>query len=154
MENIKDLATVYDRYESIEAISKIKWYATITQIVSTKANLRLRLIVMMLVWSTIYLFKELFSISIVSIESITPPGSQCAGNLNDGYVFNNSNWLMVDSAYYIPSNLTQIKTLLNFRSLNNIAMLGDGIFTVIAPDTTLVENQTITANKISLNCTT
>jgi hypothetical protein len=152
MEGLKDLATVYDRYESIEAISTIKWYTTITQIVSTKTNLRLRLIVMMLVWSTIYLFKELFSISIVSIESTTPPVSQCVGNLNNEYVFNNSNWLMVTSGYYIPYNLTQIKTLLNSRSLNNIAMLGDGIFTVIAPETTLVENQTITANKISLNC--
>src|ERR1700733_14952313 len=152
MEGIKDLATVYDRYESIEAISNIKWYTTITQIVSTKTNLRLRLIVMMLVWSTIYLFKELFSISIVSIESTTPPASQCAGNLNDEYVFNNSNWLMIDGGYYIPYNLTQIKTLLNSRSLNNITMLGDGIFTVMAPETTLVENQTITANKISLNC--
>ena len=154
VEDVNDLATVYDRYESIEAMSQIKWYGIITQIVSTKSNLRLRLIVMMLVWSTIYLFKELFSVSIVTVESVTSPLPQCAGNLDDGYVFNNSNpnWLMVDSDHYIPHNLTQIKTLLNSRSLNNIAMLGDGIFTVIAPETTLVKNQTITANKISLNC--
>lgn len=60
-----NLNKIYKNYEIIDSLSNIKWFSMITAI-NRKNNIKIRTLIILLFWISIYIFKELFNYSINS----------------------------------------------------------------------------------------
>lgn len=150
--NNENLGDIYKNYNYISNISKIQWIDMIKSITEKNNKIKLRIIFMIITWTIIFIFKELFSISIINVQSLSKISNTCGGYMNEEYIFNFSNWHRAGSDFSITNNLTQVKTLLNSRIVNNITFLGDGVFVVNKKDNVFVKNQIITANRFWTQC--
>lgn len=148
----KNIAQILSNYESIDSISNIKWIGMINSLINKYNIFKIRILMFLIIWIFIYIFKLLFLLSIKNINVENSNDFICGGKINDNNVLNYSSWIFVDSVSTNSYNLTQIKNFLNVKKINNITMLGNGTFLSIPPDIILTKNQTITVNNFNLKC--
>lgn len=149
----KNRSQLYITYKDTSNISNGFLYDMIKSILLKNSKIKKRLILGFILWMIIYILKEIFSLSINNSLILVNGEKKCAGFIKEKYIITDNNWISFSTSNYVPSNITQIKTLLNFETLENIVMLGNGMFTTIPYNTIVPSGEKISVNKVDINCT-
>jgi hypothetical protein len=143
------LLNLHKNYLQVQGISRGRWGEMVRSISSRRTLLGL------LFWAILYGFETLFSLSIDNSPIIHYNGTNCVGRIAN-YDFDPFFTFDVSKGSIAPlsKNNTLLRQLTNQKSVGNIVMLGDGIFTIAPPDGLYTQGQEITVSRAGINCNT